>query len=184
MAVNFNYRYFLSSKTRLVFGVLGVLLLVGIILRLITPPPQESYQSINPGRTTADEVVEIMGTPLNTGQEKGMDVLYYQSKYPNYPTRIFSEANKVELIIEPVTYKEKRMYSAIKEVLGEPDQIIYSKTIGPAYPGYVYQNKGVIIFTHQREGTVLEQWYFPPNKNVLEVSPEDLTSEPPYPQPE
>ncbi len=144
-----------------------------------SPSPQlTSYKNVIPGKTTLEELKSQLGSPVEISNQGNLQIYKYPSQFTNYPSQFFVSSDKVNFVIEPVKYEEKRNIQDYLNEFGQPDKKLYNPNLGPAIPGYLYLSKGVIAFAHDADGTLIEVWYFEPTTlaNFMNTWGKDLVT--------
>lgn len=187
-------KYFIK-KSWIIF-VVFVLSVIYILFKLNQNLPSEpsptpfdkntesTFSNISPGETTEEDLLIKLGNPSNTEELETYKKLLYPSEIENYPSEVYISNNIVGLIIEPLPSDSRIKLDYYYGLYGTPNLEVVDNNLGPAYPGYVFTDDGIIVFAHNKTRRAIEVWHIPENnidsivtqfnKNITE----DYLSEP------
>lgn len=124
------------------------------------PVKQANYQSLVPGISNKNNVIEKLGEPDKT--EDNGNTLKYTSSNPNVPNEVVIKEDKVSIIKEAVTLSDKIYISDIENEYGETDSKLYGPHSQSGFDLYVLPKNGIAFVGNKESGLILEIWYFPP----------------------
>ncbi len=167
---------FTFIKKHKIASIMFVVVVFGIIYTLLTSKNEEeqvveapiefgegiSYNSIVPGTSTEDAVIEQLGEPLSINREGTTKALEFESSSPARNHEIILENSQTVFIKEIVSINDNLKAKDLIQKYGEPNSTLYN-TIDPnaSFSLYVYENQGLAYLGHE-DGTLIEIWYFPP----------------------
>ena len=150
-------------------AVLVLLFVVGLYLLFqktsSLPPttiPDISFKSLIPGKSTKNEIVEILGTPKKESVSGNNNTLLeYDSDSAVYNNQITLSGDVVDIIKEVVTLKNPKYAQDIKKVRGDPKYFLYGSDSYAGFNLYIYPEDGIAYLGNPHTGLLLEIWYFP-----------------------
>ncbi len=120
-----------------------------------------NFNSIAPGVSTEETVIEQLGEPLSVTEEGLEKTLEYQSTSPTRKHEVTVEEAHVSFIKEIVSINDDTRAEDLIRLYGNPSARLYQKNDPQfAFSLYVYPEKGLAYLGHE-DGTLLEIWYFP-----------------------
>jgi len=132
---------------------------------LVSPTPISTgvadYKSIVPGKSTLDEINNLLGFPVEQNEENGKTTAEYgsSSKYRN--NVVIVQNGVAALIKEVVTAIDNKKAESITSVYGIAPYRLYDQRPNATFDLYVYPDNGIAYIGHE-DGTLLEIWYFQP----------------------
>lgn len=168
---------FLKNRKRVALAILIILSTTSLIYILSLghgsnnkaplPTPQTSsqatYESITPGVSTKEDVLNKLGKPIITNQ----DMLEFKSLSPNRNNEVIVNQDKVSLIKQIITLKDTERIMDITKVYGVAQKMLYGPDAGAGFYLFVYPSNGIAYIGNAESDILLEVWYF---------APTDLTS--------
>jgi hypothetical protein len=132
---------------------------------LVSPTPISTgvadYKSIVPGKSTLDEVNDLLGFPIEQNEENGKTIAEYESS-SKYRNNVITVQNGVTTLIkEIVTATDNKKAESVTGVYGTAPHRLYEQKPSSTFDLYVYPNNGIAYLGHE-DGTLLEIWYFQP----------------------
>lgn len=156
----------------LILIVLSIILFTADkIIKTKTPGPPVSstpistrvadYKSIVPGKSTLDEINNLLGFPIEQNEENGKITAEYgsSSKYRN--NIVIVQNGVASLIKEVVTATDNKKAESVTGVYGIAPYRLYDQRPNATFDLYVYPNNGIAYIGHE-DRTLLETWYFQP----------------------
>ncbi len=179
---------FTNKKYIFIFLILILILIVGGIFIYIKQKSQiqtktdttYTFKGIVPGKTTKDELNNILGEPLRVDPKDNSTQISYKSDYDKAPHIAVVKGETLEVLIERVDFKKNLNIQEFKSKYGEPQVIYYTEFYGNSYPLHVFAKYGLAATAHQSSGLITEIWHFEPtNLTTFEkISPFPLNKEP------
>lgn len=128
---------------------------------LITPAPQQiSFRSVIPGKTTREQIIKLLGNPVDTKQNPQETTLYYPSSGPERNTAIIlNNYQVVILIIEPVYIQIE--YDAFARNFQNSELVLYGPFAPLGFNLYVNTQEGAAYLANPIRKIIYERWYFP-----------------------
>lgn len=121
-----------------------------------------SYNSITPGVSTKEQVIEKLGTPLTQKENGDSELLTFNSDKTERPDEYYFQNGLNKLVKEIIPYDDERKIEEIRIKYGNADMVLYGEgSIGGFYL-FVYLNRGVAYIGNPTSGNLLELWYFTP----------------------
>src|SRR3989344_4189570 len=162
-------RNFISKNKLLV--ILLIILIISFILNLLlkkspekkeglTPKQnQATYQSLVPGTSTKEDVLNKLGEPA---KEEEAGLIEFKSSSSERLHQVTLEGNIVKLIKETVTLKDEKKINDIQKEFGKPRNVLYGDRSSAGFHLFVYPDKGIAYIGQPESDLLLEVWYFPP----------------------
>jgi hypothetical protein len=153
------------NKKRLIIITLAAVPVVVSVLYILSyykksqpeiPTNPASINTIIPGKTTEQEVLQNLGTPV--ASQGG--ILQYKSTSPAVNNEIVIKNNKVDFVKEIVSYKDTTTFNDLTKKYGEANYLYGPDAVG-GYFLYYLPEKGIAYIANPTSGTVLEIWHFP-----------------------
>jgi hypothetical protein len=160
----------LKNKKGVLLGALAVLSILSLLYifshlsskqEVLTPPKnttQATYDSIIPGVSTKEDVINKFGKPINTDPA----LLEFRSLSPNRNNQVEISQDKVSLVKEIITLKDTRRTTDVINSYGVAQKILYGPYSDTGFYLFVYPTNGIAYIGHPESGLLLEIWYFPP----------------------
>lgn len=148
--------------------LLSLLVVVGIIIRLITPavpaPPatQVGFRGLYPGFSSPEDVIATLGQPLETTDWENQTILNYDVADTAWNDQIFTQDNQVVLIRELVLSTAGNQKSAFLAQYGQPETIFYGPLSTAGQHLYAYPSRGIAFLAPEFADALAEIWYFAP----------------------
>ena len=161
--------FFNKHKYLLVFICLLIIVLIYFFLRQNESSKQEiiesqqnqaKYESLAPGKSTKEDVINKLGDPLKDNQNDTQ--FEFESSSTERPHKVTLEENVVKLIKETVTLNDKKGIPDIQNEFGETTHILYGDRSSAGFHLFVYPENGIAYIGQTQSGLLLEVWYFPP----------------------
>lgn len=122
---------------------------------------QTTYKSIIPGKTTKEEVLDIMGKPLSEKQEGEYLVLTFKSDIEPRPHIVKLKDNIVDIFIEAVLMNKSPMQ--VFDSYGEAPNKLYAHFVKGSRTLFIYPEDGIAFMGYDGNSVdMLEMWYFKP----------------------
>jgi hypothetical protein len=159
---------FYKTKFFLILALTSsIAIVLALLLQIVTPPQSinqsNTWNTITPGKTKMDQVIQSLGQPKNRVTEGDKTILQYTSIYPAVPHQVaIDKQGVVSFIKELVPYDELHVLSHYINEYGEYDLSLFAPNISRSVKGYVFLQEGVIVFAHVQNNTVQQKWYFSP----------------------
>lgn len=157
-------RKFTAKKLSLLILILLALISTGYIYTQVSKnnifQGQANYNSIVPGKSTEEDVVDKFGDPANKSTNYSQTTLDYNSNNPNFRNQFLVNNNKVDFIKQIVATKDNIHVKDITEKYGTPRYILYGPGSVGGFDLYVYPDKGIAFIGELDSGIILEIWYF------------------------
>lgn len=119
------------------------------------------YKSIQPGKSTLEEINSLLGYPIEQSEKDGTVVTEYKSS-SNYRNNIVTIQNGIATLVkEIVTATDNKKSQDIIKEYGEAPFVLYDQKPSSTFNLYVYPTNGIAYVGHE-DGTLLEVWYFQP----------------------
>jgi len=153
------------NKKRLIIIALAVIPVAVSVLYILSyykksqpeiPTNPASINTIIPGKTTEQEVLQNLGTPV--ASQGG--ILQYKSTSPARNNEITIQNEKVGFVKEIVSYKDTINLKELNAQYGEANYLYGPDAIN-GYFLYYLPEKGIAYLANPIVGTVLEIWHFP-----------------------
>lgn len=163
---------FLRDHWLLILIVLTILLLmVNKIIKLkipdvsVSPTPISTkiadFKSIVPGKTNLDEINNLLGFPVEQGEEEGKIIAEYKSSNEFRNNIIIIQNGMATLIKEVVNTPDNKKAQDVVSRFGSAPYRLYEQKPNETFDLYVYPTNGIAYLGHE-DGTLLEIWYFEP----------------------
>jgi hypothetical protein len=145
---------------------------ISLIIRALLPeeiPVQENtWNSITPGFSNYEQLVEQMGPPLDSVETEDGFKLDYQSDFLAIPNQVITDkTGTIEFIKEYLLYDPNHVLKTYKDLYGEPDLVLFEEENSSAIKANVFLEEGLVILAHITDGTVEQKWYFVPTTQDL-----------------
>lgn len=134
----------------------------------ITPPPiivptiipQTNWQKIIPGKTSKNDLEQILGKPLKTKNEDNITYSFYQSNSKNWPAEItISKLNNTITFVKD--YLPKTKYTEFLQKFGNPElKNLYGLHSQNGFLTFVWPQNGIAVIANENLDEVIEVWYF------------------------
>ena len=121
---------------------------------------QANYQSLTPGTSTKEDVLDKLGKPV--AEEENGGILNYSSSSSERPHQVVLEENNIKLIKEIVTLRDEKKTIDIQNVYGKPKNVLYGDRSSAGFHLFIYPENGIAYIGQAESGLLLEVWYFPP----------------------
>lgn len=163
--------YFQQHKKVVIVTLLVVIIIAGVVflLKSRSMTKQESknqettfnYKSITPGSTTKEDVISILGDPLNQSQNESLTTYEFTSLVEARPHEATFEDD--ELLLFKETVNLNKTAKDIKDKYGEATNMLYRSAVAGGFALYIYPNQGVAYLGDTSgKNIVTEIWYFKP----------------------
>lgn len=157
----------IQKKWKISLGIfLSLMLILSAIFRILTPPNYENtWENLNPGVNTANDLVTQLGQPDSITKEGNYQLYEYKNRNnATFNTQVaIADSNKT------IFFVKERIKSDLKHTLelyttkyGPPDLELYLNDSTMSVKAYVFLDEGIAIFAHQLDMTVEQKWYFVP----------------------
>lgn len=140
-----------------------------------TAVPSVSWKGVVPGQTNKDQLVKLLGTP-DPAYSNPTNNTYAYPREQGPPNLVFLDGDKVGLIKEMVTSGNLSQYI---QKYGKPEGEYWGENQESGFKIYIFSKSGLAVMAHQKEGLVVEIWYFQPTtlENFLAIWGRDLSLE-------
>jgi len=153
---------FLLSLTFIVFNIYRS------SKEVVTPQNQNvSNQAVDlswvlPGKTSKDEVISKLGTPIKDDLTTNNETLYYNSTSKTRNNQIILEDESVVLVKEMISYLDSKKVSSITTSYGISTDSLFGPDSAGGNKLYIYPDKGIAYIGDPKFDTLEEIWYFVP----------------------
>ncbi|MFZ3301474.1 MAG: hypothetical protein WA152_02025 [Microgenomates group bacterium] len=121
-----------------------------------------NIEGVRPGLLfEEDRINQTFGTQLSATSSGNVEIRDYPSSNIYRNNQIEVSNNKIGFIREIVNQEDNKTDNDIKNVYGNPSNILYPKTSDSSFNLYIYTDNGIAYLGHV-DGTILEIWYFEP----------------------
>lgn len=120
-----------------------------------------TFGSLKPGVSTANDVINVLGRPIDTKNENGQTVSEYKSTNQYRFNQVTFVNGTATLIKEIVNSNDNKDASIITSIYGTAQKVLYEKLPSSVFNLYVYPGNG-IAYLGAADGTLKEIWYFQP----------------------
>src|SRR5258706_2880693 len=148
----------------------GILYVINFFLKgpisPVTPTPTPinkiaAFGSLIPGVSNENDVLNVLGRPIDTKTENGLVTSQYKSTNQYRFNKVIFTNGTTKLIKEIVNSNDNKDASSITSIYGAPQYTLYEKLSNSVFNLYVYpQNR--IAYLGATDGTLKEIWYFEP----------------------
>lgn len=107
---------------------------------------------LTPGKSTYDDVLKTLGSPVSETNVGGKRVLNYPTPNTSFENVVVLQDNIESFAVEHVYSSYRGVYSDYTKKLGQPDLHLYSKT-EEGFDWYIFLNKGLGIESSNNEIT-------------------------------
>lgn len=122
-----------------------------------------SYKELIPGKSTTDDIVNKLGTPVNEKQTDSIKTLEYKSQSnPNFNNEFLIRSDKLILVKEYVTLDDNINVTDINKKYGNYKNNLYGPASINGFNLYIIPEKGVAYVAHLEADIIIEMWYFQP----------------------
>ncbi len=118
---------------------------------------------IIPGKSTYEDVLKILGSPVSETKDKDKTALYYHTPNPDFKNAVVLKNGVVVFSVEYVYSAYRGMFSDYIKKYGEPSLNLYSRG-DEGYDWFVFLNKGIGIESSNNEITRIV-YFVPQEKN-------------------
>lgn len=124
----------------------------------VIPVPSDfkkDYSKINllePGKSTHEDVLRLLGTPVSQGEYKNKTVLYYPTPNLSFKNTVVVEKNIVSFAVEHAYRGLRGNYSTYTTKYGHPELNLYPEIEG-GYDWFIFLKNGVGIESSNNEVT-------------------------------
>lgn len=145
-----------------------------------TPTSAITFQNIQPGITSANQLQAILGQPISSKTQDGATTLELPSTYLKNPHVAVVKNDLVVLFAEKVALDKKLVLENYIDQFGQPDTTRYLERYGPGYSAHIFLKQGLLVVAYDRSGEVVELWYFQPMsiQELVSLAPVTLFSQP------
>jgi len=126
-----------------------------------TPERQATWDSLIPGKSSKNNVVEKLGAPVEESDSEGVTKVLYRSKSPTRNHEAHYINNVLTLLKRVVTLKEETKPSTIEREYGIAPTTLYGPDSNSGINLYAYPEYGIAYLGNPVDNTVMEVWYFP-----------------------
>lgn len=157
--------FFLKHKY-LVLLLVSVVSVVSILLvtrkqkQTPTITTKTKIDTISIGKSTKEEVIKILGSPIAEKTAGNFDVLTFGSSSPTRPDQVFIKQNIVQMTKEIISFQDQRKAEAIKNNNGVASNILYGSDALAGFYLFVYPDKGLAYLGNPNSDDLLEIWHF------------------------
>lgn len=166
------------------FIVSFLLVLISLLVQRLLPDPvpiqDNTWNGVTPGHSKYSQMVEIMGTPIDSVETEDGYEIKYQSDFLAIPNEVVTDKEgTVQFIKEKLIYDESHTLSQYVDQFGEPDLVLQDESGGISLRANVFLEEGLVIMAHIKDGSVEGKWYFVPSTKAEFLSSwgENLSSE-------
>lgn len=122
-----------------------------------------SYKDLTPGKSSTDDIVNKLGTPIKETQNDSTKTLEYKSQSnPNFNNEFLIRSDKLTLVKEYVTLDDNIKVSDINQKYGNYKKTLYGPASVNGFHLYIIPEKGIAYIAHLEADIVTEIWYFQP----------------------
>jgi hypothetical protein len=120
-----------------------------------------TYKAISPGLTAKDDVVSILGDPLNQSESEGLTTYQFTSSVEARPHEATFKEEELTIFKEVVNLNKTA--TDITTKYGEATNILYQSQVAGGFALYIYPDKGIAYLGDTSgKDIVTEIWYFQP----------------------
>lgn len=158
----------------IVLAVFIALIIIGIIIRAITPEvptlqklPQTPYRnSVEVGKISVDQFISQVGTPSSVvawSEKPGTNILNYKST-SKWNTQVFANTttSTIELIIQQHSPTDTFAINQATQTYPEPPILLFNYLSENGYYLQIYPSRGIGFVAPYQKGTVFQTLYFTP----------------------
>lgn len=165
----------MNWKKILIF-FLGAMLITSAILKVLTPSLNISYENtwygITPGVNQIQDIIQTLGQPNRTEIKNNSKIYEYHSTQKTnsveYTQIGFNNNQKITFIKEKYNYDTNHLLQQYVNKYGQPDLELFTSPHTYSTKAYIFLEKGIAIFAHQKDLSVEQKWYFiPTTKEVF-----------------
>ena len=121
-----------------------------------------SWNTLVPGKSTKDEVIQKLGTPINEKIDNEKTTSTFQSSSQTRNNEAIFINNSTGFLKEIVTLSDNKTTKGLINQYGQPTSTLYGADSYNGYDLYVYPDKGLAFLGNLETGSLLEIWYFIP----------------------
>ena len=127
-----------------------------------TPAEGAQWQKLIPGKSTKEDLINILGDPIKSTEENGRDILEFKSTSSVINHKAYLENGTAIFLDEIVTLEDNVSLEELRKQYGVSNDILYGDDAYNGYYLFVYPDKGVAYLGNPSNDVVLEIWYFTP----------------------
>lgn len=149
----------------LVLFLFLVIILAFLFLPKNTDVPQnntQSYNSILPGQTTKEEVLNKLGTPVEQKTIGQSELLTFDSEKTERDDEYYFQNGTAGLIKEIIPPEDTRKADELRQIHGNANLVLYGEDAVAGFYLFVYPSRGIAYIGNPNFGNLLEIWYFTP----------------------
>lgn len=162
-------KFKLNKKIILIIGAIVLLLIIYFfsknkkeVIPSPTTPPVSSYNNLELGSASRDDVVKNLGQPDDEYQQDGNTIIEYLSKNPNFNNQLIIKDDKLNFVKEIITLDDNLRIKDIEDKFGKAQEILYGPDAPNGFYLYIYPNNGIAYIGHETSGLIKEVWHFKP----------------------
>ncbi|NCN03858.1 MAG: hypothetical protein GW942_02170 [Candidatus Pacebacteria bacterium] len=153
------------------FLITAISLFINNLILQQIPIQENTWNGITPGYSKQEQLIKMMGEPLDIIETENGSEIKYKSDFPAVPNKV--ETNKegtVQFIKEYLLYDETHLLSQYISEYGEPNISLIDNESGDAFKAHVFLDEGLVIVAHNVDGSVEQKWYFEPTTAEIFLS--------------
>lgn len=160
------------KKVYFIFIFLFIVLLIVLLRRNppvqkaspVQPSPvyQGSWNGIQPGRTTQEQLFVSAGPPVSTDSFLSETVYAYKSGSPYWTNSVFVRGKIVTFVRERLFPPSETSYVKRTMIIGGDPVRLYGESFSPNIFLYAFLEYGVALVANKESDIVYEAWYFSP----------------------
>lgn len=127
------------------------------------PQIKARLDHIKPGSATDKDVIRLLGTPNNTKNVEGHEIMTYSLPSTNRENNIYLNNGTVEYIFEEIP-EDNAFYNQYlnKGNLSKPETVLYDNYSGAGFNWQVFYTEGVAFLANPVNGYTIKIIYFKP----------------------
>jgi len=159
--------FFSSYWFVLFLGAAFLITIISFIIRALLSPivliKENSWDNLTPGYSKYNDLVTKLGAPLETTPTKDGYELTFKSEFDYKPYKaVTNKEGTVEFMKEFLKYDATHLLKNYTDKYGEPDLTLRDSETHDAYRAHVFLEQGLVIVSHNADGTLVQKWYFAP----------------------
>lgn len=122
-----------------------------------------SFKDLTPGKSTTDDIINKLGTPIKETGDDSIKTLEFKSQSnPNFNNEFLVRSDKLTFIKEYITLDDNIKVGDLNKKYGNYTNTLYGPASVNGFNLYIIPNKGVAYVAHLEADIVTEIWYFQP----------------------
>ncbi len=129
----------------------------------ISVPNFETWNDVQPGKTTFDELLQIKGGPLYLLQTGTTTTLFYPTSVSTRKTQVETANNQILFVKQLIFEDDPHSLRVLTEQFSTQPVILYGPDVYSSIFLYTYLEEGKAFLAREEDDIVYEVWYFPPS---------------------